>query len=614
MSTTYPTAFFTRQTPKQNYWLSQATEATARYGLFAQPLLHDWQRVVATVKKNAIREANLRLSALQKKFKFGDFRIDETSDELVSDYANAKAMQCIRLVSKGDTPLAQAARVKSLLEYHGFYFEYEKLDECGELMGLLLRVQDEAWWRRKIRRIAAQRIEAISRELGYVNKARSIYCSALGVAEHRRRKQLNLSIMEATLLENEEGDQFTLADLADTSTANPVIRRTELMVRIAGFEQYAKELGYEGWFYTITTPSKYHAAHQWGKRNSKFAGASAKDAQAYLNEIWQRFRAKAARQSWGYFGFRVAEPHHDGTPHWHLLLFIDPAHAPRFGGVLRDYALKEDGHEKGAHKARFKAEKIKTGINPNTGKEYSAAGYVAKYISKNIDGEHVEQDLYGKDGKASAFAISAWASRNGIRQFQQVGGPKVGGWRELRRLSRQPQETLDLQPPLIKEAAMYLKTITDESASAAWAWYCRFADENGLSIWRVVKTAQDIIEVIDEETGEVCEQALDKPLFNKYREMLEKEKGLRVMSAGQEIYVQTRFHTWEVVSTNPKDALPVREMRKAEKAAREAMKATLRDEVSGASAPPWTGINNCTGSENVQKMFNEKQQNLALEG
>ena len=597
------------------YWQHRATQETAHYGQFATPLLHDWQRVVKAAKANGVREANLRLDKLKALFKFGDFRIDETADELINDYASAKAMQCIRLAAQaGDDLLAQAQAVEGLLAHHGLYFDFAALEEKGELAGLLLRTQDEAWWRRKVRRIAAQRIEAISRELGYVSKARSIYCSALGVKEHRRRKQLNLNMMEATLLENEQGDQFTLADLADTSTANPVIRRTELMVRIAGFEQYAKTQGYEGWFYTITTPSKYHATHQWGKRNSKFTGASAKDAQAYLNEIWQRFRAKAARQGWGYFGFRVAEPHHDGTPHWHLLLFIDPAHAPKFGGVLRDYALQEDRHEKGAHKARFKAEKIKTGTNPKTGKEYSAAGYIAKYISKNIDGEHVEQDLYGKDGKASAFAITAWASRNGIRQFQQVGGPKVGGWRELNRLARQPDEVIALEPPLIREAALHLKALSATSAADAWAWYCHFADDNGLSLWKVVKVAQEIIEVIDEETGEVCEQALDRPLFNRYREMLEKEKGLRVMSAGQELYVQTRFHTWEVVSTNAADAFPVREMRKAEKAAREAMKAAQRAENSGALAPPWTGINNCTGSEIVQKMFNEKQQNLPLEG
>tara|TARA_R110001583_G_scaffold138880_1_gene290616 strand:- start:44728 stop:45072 length:345 start_codon:yes stop_codon:yes gene_type:complete len=90
--------------------------------------------------------------------------------------------------------------------------------------------------------------------------------------------------------------------------------------------------------------------------------------------------------------------------------------------IISKYALQEDGNERGAKKHRFDM----TSIDPEKG---SAAGYIAKYISKNID-----NDLYRNDAKPAASKIDAWSSLWGIRQFQQIGGPSVTVWRELRRL------------------------------------------------------------------------------------------------------------------------------------------------------------------------------------
>lgn len=151
--------------------------------------------------------------------------------------------------------------------------------------------------------------------------------------------------------------------------------------------------------------------------------------------MWRMGKARAAISRAGIhvFGFRVVEPHHDGTPHWHMLLFMRPQDVDTVRDILCYHARITDSEElqtPNALKARFHVE----AIDPAKG---SATGYIAKYISKNIDGfalDGEQDEETGENLRDMAKSVSAWASRWRIRQFQQIGGAPVTVWRELRRL------------------------------------------------------------------------------------------------------------------------------------------------------------------------------------
>jgi len=235
---------------------------------------------------------------------------------------------------------------------------------------------------------------------------------------------------------NELDQSYTLKELQDLSVSNPSLRRAELMTRIAGFEEYAIKHGHVGEFITITCPSRMHARlYNSGDQNPKYCGVTPDQSQKYLDEQWCKIRAVLKRQGIDMYGMRVVEPQHDGTPHWHMLVFMEPECVESVRSIMSRYALEIDGDERGAKDHRFTAVSIDWGRG-------TAAGYIAKYISKNIDGYGVDEDLYGNNAKQSAIRVDAWASTWGIRQFQQIGGPPVTIWRVLRALTEVPEDEL----------------------------------------------------------------------------------------------------------------------------------------------------------------------------
>ncbi|MEX3019350.1 replication endonuclease [Kluyvera sp. STS39-E] len=306
--------------------------------------------------------------------------------------------------------------------------------ERDRIFTAILRMSSPDWWGRKIWRLRCDWRENQLRAVGAVNKKAHAYVSASSLIEWQEQRRKNREFFKNHELVDEDGNVSSLEDMINKSTSNPAIRRHELMARMAGVELVAQSRGDVGIFLTITCPSKYHSNIQSGHHNSKWNHTTVAEAQRYLCRVWNRATAKLKRENLRPYGFRVAEPHHDATPHWHALLFMPQAEVKATVAILREYFIKEDRAELGRNTgARFKSKKM----DPRKG---SATAYIAKYISKNIDGHALAGELDDESGQPlneTAKYAMAWASLHRIRQFQPLGQPPVSVYRELRKLSNQ---------------------------------------------------------------------------------------------------------------------------------------------------------------------------------
>lgn len=461
-------------------------------------------------------------------------------DSLLTRHAgDSSALLQDEIQSKLYGQIASMARAFNIQPMHWHCYRKGLLDS-HRAVAALSRLTSDRWWLRRLKMQRMQWREALLIAIGNVSRNTSPYASRQAIRDVKARRQSNQDYLRRCDLENTvTGERVDLMEKVLSSIANPAIRRMELMNTLAGIETYAARSTHIGLFVTLTTPARFHPTrtlgghgkarfnHRWDPEDF-----TPKDGQRYLVKQWSKMRTAFKDRQLQVYGIRVVEPHHDGTPHWHLMLFTPQTHRQPVIDILLRYALQQDAGEPGAQENRLQYKHLNRG---------GAAAYMAKYIAKNLDGYALEEELDHETGtplSETANAVSAWASTWRIPQFHPFGLPSMGAYRECRRIRGQSlTQQFDERTEAVRAAA-------DTGDFSGYIDAQGGANVPRSRQW--VRVARD-----------------DAPTLNSYDERVQKVVGIYAPHLGSERVYRTRTLQWRIVAK------------------------------SSESATPWSSVNNC---------------------
>jgi len=214
-----------------------------------------------------------------------------------------------------------------------------------------------------------------------------------------------------------------------------------------------------------------------------------------------------------------------------MILYAPRRELWRLRVILRKVWLKTYSDEPGAPRYRIRF----TTEDPSKG---SGAAYIAKYVAKNIDGAgDIGAEVSDESGQRiteDCERAIAWARLHGIRQFQQLGGPAVGLWRELRRV-REPCDC----PPL---EALRLATDQTDLSDPSWS---RFILELG-GIEASLKQSRSLLDHAEPRCLDRAGRTVMR--LNRWGEMPSPiVVGLRIVWRDRIRRLPTRVHVWILV-------------------------------------------------------------------
>lgn len=213
-------------------------------------------------------------------------------------------------------------------------------------------------------------------------------------------------------------------------------------------------------FFTVTCPPEMHPNPKYGKQS--YDGTHIQEATRFLNQkmsasFKELSKKHISREKGDIFGFRVIEPHDDGCPHIHCLLFVRRKHLQT---ILEEIIKAFDYINLFTFKRRLRSDfhnkiglLLKSLLNSSKNEcktpsthfklikkdrfrhdKASPSSYLFKYMFEDYDAA-IKGDI-----DSVAFGTATWRKFVGARSYSIIGWKGfVSAWRNFRKV---PEESL----------------------------------------------------------------------------------------------------------------------------------------------------------------------------
>lgn len=368
----------------------------------------------------------------------------------------------------------------------------EKLVESEKLLGYRIRgdsfesryarICDAKFWRRALTTCITRGREHFFLRMSLICKKREAYVSNHSVDMRDQQLKRQRDWMRSTIVvpvhdtamtrpKKDGNTELSLADLA----IGPEERFAKLYTFIHAIDQLGVEANLSSAMITITLEPEWHpnpanGVNQWN-------GSSPRAAHQSFSKRWQSVLRDLHRIGIRLSGFRVAEPHKDGCPHYHIwTLYRLDDELDILSTIMKYFPLKlkiRTPHRKGENRSHldkiFETRlklldgKSRAAISPKEGAQVelsridraisTGASYALKYVLKSFSvsgdapGGVIDKALLNDLGKSkteqkvkTAKRVDTYRTVWGIHQGQLFGISKcLTVWDEFRRMTIRPK-------------------------------------------------------------------------------------------------------------------------------------------------------------------------------